>query len=170
MLVSSFISITDAGIFIRRWWFLRKRLSRDWSLGARDGISQTEFLRLLVTVTTIIVIYLPISIMILILNLLVPRQQYSWERVHGLHWGVIIKLPRSTVGWDRWVGPFAAINLFSLMGITRTSKKLFELCIEWTYDHSPSVLQKKLLWMRNVSVKCKQARLAVANDAELGWR
>lgn len=166
MLVLSLASIINTGIFLRRWWLLRKRLRRDWGLGAREGISQVEFLRLLITVSTIIVFYLPISVVLFIVYALVPRVPYSWERVHGPQWGVIIKFPRSTIGLDRWVGPLCAISLFSLIGITRTSRKLFELGIESLYDHFPSSLQKRIFWMRNISAKCKQSRLA-ATDAEL---
>jgi hypothetical protein len=69
--------------------------------------------------------------------------------------------------WESWVGVLTAVNLFSLMGITRTSRNLLELVIEWMYDRMPSVLQKRLLWMRAISAKCKQSRLALATDAEL---
>ena len=130
-------------------------------------MSQTQFLRLLITVTTVIIFYLPISVIILIINLLPPRQPYSWTRVHGYQWGVVTFLERPRVGWDRWIGPMSSINLFSLIGITKASKKIFELVVEWTFDNLPRSLQRKLLWMRNVSAKCKQSRLAGASDAEL---
>jgi hypothetical protein len=163
----SSLYIIDIAIFLRRWWFLRKRLSRDWSHGARNGISQTDFLRLLVVVTTVIIFYLPVSIIAFILNLLLPcPREFSWEKIHD-QWGIILKEPISTVDWGCWIVPVTAISLFSLVGITRTSKHLFELLIEWIYDHSPSILKKRLSWMRNISAKCKQLRLAVATDAEL---
>lgn len=167
MLVLLPLVSSNIGIFLHRWWFLRKRLSRDWGLSARDGISQTDFLRLLITVTTVIIFYLPISIVILIINLLLPRHPYSWDGVHGPQWGVIAKPPRSSVGWASWVGPLSALNFFSLMGITRASRKLFDLGVEWVYDHLPSLLQRRFLWMRNISAKCKQSRLAEATDANL---
>ena len=160
-------SYIDIAIFLRSWWCLRKRLSRKWSFGERDGISQTDFLRLLITSITIIIFYMPVSIISFIHHLSFLMYEYSWKRIHAHQWTVILKTPEPTGMWEHWIIPITAITLFSLIGITRTSKHLFELLIEWIYDHSPSSLKKRLRWMRDVSVKCKQLRLAVATDAEL---
>lgn len=159
----------DLAIFLHRWWYLRKRLSKDWSLGARGGISQTDFFRLLISTTTIVIFYTPLSIIAFIQTLLVPKHEYSWNRIHEHQWTVIMKTPELTVTatWGSWIIPITAISLFSLVGITRTSKHLFELLIEWVYDNSPSPLKQRLPWMRNISAKCKQLRLAIATDAEL---
>lgn len=132
-----------------------------------DGISLTEFLRILITITTIIVLYLPISIFGFARLLSLPRIPYSWERIHGPQWAMISKFQMPTARWEIWIPPLVAINLFCLMGITKTAIQLFEHCIEWIYDQSPLMIQRKASWMAKISAKCKQSRLAAANDLEL---
>jgi hypothetical protein len=69
------------------------------------GISKTGFYRLLITVLFTVAIYLPFSLYTLI-NFLLSRsdpQPFSWERIHGSEWGVIVKIPSPTAPWLSWI-------------------------------------------------------------------
>lgn len=129
------------------------------------GISQVEFLRILVTVSTVIIFYLPLSIIGFTKGLSRPRHPYSWDNIYGPQWSTIVKILEPPGLWGPRIGPLLAIQLFCLMGITKTARQLFELCIEWICDHSHPKL--RLSWMQKTSAKCKQSRLAGASDLEL---
>src|SRR5436309_5782246 len=109
------------------------------------GISQVEFLRIFVTVATVIVIYLPLSLLAFVSGLSLPRHPYSWENIHGSRWRIIVKRPKLPEAWGPLLGPILVVQLFCLIGIMKTARQLFELCIEWICDHSPSNFQRS--WM-----------------------
>lgn len=124
-----------------------------------------EFLRILVTVSTVIVVYLPLSIIGFVKGLLRPRHPYSLEDIYGPQWAIIVKIIEPPGLWGPRIGPILAIQLFCFMGITKTARRLFELCVEWICEHLPSKLQ--MLWMQKISAKSKQSRLAGGSDLEL---
>jgi len=130
------------------------------------GITQVEFLRIFVTVVTIIVIYFPISVYGFVKGISRPRHPYSWEIIYALRWSSIFKYPNEPEeAWGIWLGPVLALQMFCLMGMTKRTRQLFEICIEWICDHSPSKIQ--VSWMQKLSAKCKQSRLAEVGDVEL---
>lgn len=55
---------------------------------------------------------------------------------HGPKWPVILMIPAPKADLGLWVTPLLAISVFSMIRFTKTSKRLFELVIEWIYDHS----------------------------------
>ena len=128
-------------------------------------ITQVEFLRIFITAITVILVYFPLSIYGFIGGISCPRHPYSWEDIYAIRWSIIIKLPAREGVWGHWLGPVMAVQVFCLMGMTKRARQLFEICVEWIYDHSPSEIQ--ISWMRKISAKCKQARLAEVGELEL---
>jgi hypothetical protein len=166
------VNVAHLGIFLRRWWGIRGRLRRNWNINMSDGVSQVDFLRILFTTATVIIFYLPIAIISFALQVFAEtndginwRTPYSWELVHSPRWGIIEMVEQDTVPWINWSGTIAAISLFALMGLTTTTRQIFEHCIEYMYDRSPSILRSS--WMATISAKCKRTRLAAMGDIEL---
>jgi hypothetical protein len=163
MLVSLASSFINLGIFLRHWWVRRKRLNESWALGMRNGISQTEFRRLVVTVLSVILIYFPLSIYIFVLNMqrtLQVTTPFSWSTEHGPLSGLIIKEANSSAALASWTAPVIAITSFFFVGTTRNARQFYERCVEWLYDHSPRILKAKLSGMRKISESSKERRLA----------
>src|SRR5271170_6381604 len=150
--------ILTQGIFLWRWWPIQKRLSRDWGLNMNVGITQMEFLRIFVTVGSVIVIWFPLSIYGFVRGISRPRHPYSWEIIYALRWSIIVKNTDPGGAWGHWLGPVLALQMFCLMGMTKKAKQLFERCIEWVCDHSHAKVQ--ISWMQKLSAKAKQSRLA----------
>jgi hypothetical protein len=160
---SIFPSFADLGIFLRHWWVRRKRLNESWSLGMRNGISQTEFNRLVVTVLSVIFLYLPLSIYFLVEYIKLVRQAsapFTWSADHGPESGLIIKEPQPTAQLVAWVAPVTSLTSFFFIGFTRNARQFYERCIEWAYDHSPAKLQGRLSGMRKISEASKERRVA----------
>lgn len=152
------INLTQ-GIFLWHWWPIRKRLSRDWSLNTNVRITQVEFLRIFVTVSSVLFVWFPLSVYGFVKGMSRPRHSYSWEIIYALRWSVIVKHTDPPRGaWGHWLGPVLALQLFCLMGMTKNARQLFERCIEWVCDHSHAKVQTS--WMQKLSAKSKQARLA----------
>jgi len=126
----------------------------------RNGISQTEFRRLIFTVLTVIAFYFPFSIYVFVLFLEIPMFPFSWDRIHGPLWGVIVKVAGTSAMPTAWIGPALAFTSFLFIGTTRNARSFYERCVEWLYDHAPSKLQSKLTGMRKVSQTCKERRSA----------
>src|SRR5579859_3367166 len=146
------------GLFIRNYFIRRKRLNQNWALGMKNGISKTEFNRLLVTVLSVLVLYLPLSIYILIQYVKLPRLPFDWEDIHGPLWGVIVMLPADRVPWTSWIGPALALTSFFFIGFTRNARRFYESCIEWVYDRLPAKFQSHVKWMGRISANCKELR------------
>ena len=163
MLVSLASSFINLGIFLRHWWVRRKRLNESWALGMRNGISQTEFRRLVVTVLSVILIYFPLSIYLFVSNMqqtLLVTTPFSWAADHGPMSGLIIKVSLSSAGVESWAAPVVAITSFFFVGTTRNARQFYERCVEWLYDHSPRRLKAKLSVMQKIAESSKERRLA----------
>lgn len=145
-------------VFLKNW-YLRRRQNQDWSRGV-GGISRTDFLRLVLTVLSVVLFYLPLSLYVLSVEVNVHFYPFVWSNVHGPLWKFIVKAPSPTgrAAWPSWIGILLAITLFFFVGFTRNAKQSYEHCIEWIYDHSPSKLQAKAGGMRKLSDKCKDRR------------
>jgi hypothetical protein len=161
--LSSSSHLLTLGIFLRHWWIRRKRLNESWALGMRNGISQTEFRRLVVTVMCVIFLYFPLSLYFLVVNVrivLQAQQPFIWSVDHGPQSGLIIKLPHETADLISWVAPVLAITSFFFIGTTRNARQFYQRCVESVYDHLPSKLQSKLSAMQKISEASKERRLA----------
>jgi hypothetical protein len=129
----------------------------------RNGISQTEFNRLVVTVLSVIFLYLPLSIYFLVEYIKLVRQAsapFTWSADHGPESGLIIKEPQPTAQLVAWVAPVTSLTSFFFIGFTRNARQFYERCIEWAYDHSPAKLQGRLSGMRKISEASKERRVA----------
>jgi Pheromone A receptor len=144
-------------VFLRNWWIRRRTLNSTWQ---RGGISRLDFIRLVATVLSVIFLYLPLSLYVLAVNLSIPLHPFSWSRIHGPSWGIILIVPSPTgkAEWEAWIGPVLAITSFFFVGFTRPAKHFYQRCIEWFYDHLPSSLQARFPALRRISEKCKEQR------------
>jgi hypothetical protein len=125
-----------------------------------SGISKSEFRRLLATVMCVIFVYLPLSLVGLVNYIRGPKIPYSFHRVHGPLWKLIIFDPAPKATWPTWIGVLLAITSFALIGLTRNARVFYGHFLEWTYDHLPQRFQSKVSWMRSVSEACKARRQA----------
>lgn len=155
-----FLIIVNVVIFIRNWWIRRKRLNAEWALGNRNGISKTEFRRLQFTVLSVLCFYFPFSFFVFASTLKLHRIPYSWKRIHGPMWWIIIKFAMPNANLGMWIGPCLAVTSFIFIGTTRNARNFYERCVEWTYDHSPQKLRARLSGMRKISETCKERRKA----------
>jgi len=124
-------------VFLRHWWVHRKRLNDEWKRGTRQGISKSEFRRLQLTVLSVIFFYFPFSIYAFVEALKLHRIPFSWDRIHGPMWWVIVSipLPRATIGM--WLGPILAFTCFFFIGATRNARLFYLKCVVWICDHTP---------------------------------
>jgi Pheromone A receptor len=147
-------------IFLRHWLVRRKRLNDEWALGMRNGISKVEFRRLQITVLSVICVYFPFSFYVFAETLKVQMIPYSWDRIRGPLWPIILlsPMPKATLGM--WIGPALALSSFLFVGTTRNARKFYEGCVEWIYNHLPKKLRAKLPFMRKISDACRESRKA----------
>lgn len=153
------------GIFLRNWYIRRKQLNRNWALGVRNGVTKAEFRRLGFTVMTVIFVYFPLSIVVLVTYLREHLTAFDWDAYHGKFWWTIIKEGQPRASWPLWVGPILAFTSFLFIGTTRNARQFYEGCVEWLYDHSPKTLQKVMPGMAKISERCKQSRTTRMNTA-----
>ena len=148
---------TNVVIFLRNWYIRHKRHNQDWSVGVR-GISRVDFFRLVFTVLSVILFYLPLSLYVFKMDVDVKFHPYSWSNVHGPLWKYIVMEANERAPWSSWIGILLAMTLFFFVGFTRNAKVSYERGIEWIYDHLPANLQGKSSGMRKISEKCKERR------------
>jgi len=160
MLVFSYFSGTDLVRFLWNWLIRRERLNESYALGMRTGISRWEFRRLIFTVISIIVVYLPLSIYGLWVIVSVPLRPFVWELVHGPLWKDIVFVEREKAPWGTWIGIILAFESFLMIGMTRNAVRFYQHCVEWTYDHAPKRVQELLPFMHSISEACKKKRQA----------
>ena len=145
-------------MFLRHCWVRRKRLNEMWEIGRANGISKSEFLRLIVTVLCVIFVYSPLALLALVEFIEVPKIPFSISRIHGPLWPIIVFDLRPKALWSSWIGVVLAFACFILVGFTREARKFYKRCIEWIYDRSPHALQTRLGFMQRVSEHCKEGR------------
>jgi hypothetical protein len=150
------------GRFLYHWWVRRRRLNEKWSSGLRNGISQSEFRRLHITVLSVLFIYLPLSLIGLANFVDAPLSPFNWQLTHGPLWWIIVFEDRPKAIWSSWIGIALAITSFALIGFTRNAKRFYERSIERLYDSLPAKMQAKLAWMKKISETCKERRAAVS--------
>jgi hypothetical protein len=138
-------------VFLRNWWIRRKNLNT-------SSISRLDFIRLVATVLSVLFLYLPLSLYVLAVNLSIPLEPFSWNRVHGPLWGIILKTPSPTgkADWESWIGPVLAITSFFFVGFTRPAKHFYHRCIEILYNHIPRHFQ--IAALRKISERSKERR------------
>ena len=126
-------------------------------MGVR-GISCVDFLRLIVTVLSVVFLYVPLSLYLFKVEVSVQFHRFSWSNIHGPLWKYIVKVGSVTgkAPWQSWTGIALAITLFIFAGFTRNAKESYEHFIEWIYDHLPSKLRGKIGGMRKISENCKK--------------
>ena len=173
MPVFSYFPSSDLVRFLWNWWIRRKRLNENYALGMHTGISLWEFRRLIFTVTTIIILYLPLSIYGLFVIVRVPLRPFVWELVRGPLWKIIVFEERDKAPWNTWIGVILAFQSFVLIAMMRNAIRFYQRCAVWTHDQAPKSVQKLLPFMQRISEDCKkktQAELTLANSVPTGGR
>jgi hypothetical protein len=113
---------------------------------------------------TVIFVYFPLSIVVLVDYLRLHLVPFSWEAIHGPFWKEIVKEQQPRASWPLWVGPVLAFTSFMFIGTTRNARQFYEHCMELIYDYSPKKLQAALPGLKKISEKCKQGRVATTNQ------
>jgi Pheromone A receptor len=151
--------LTGVG-FLRYWRVRRKLLNANWSAGLQSGLCRLEFNRLVGTVISILLFYLPFSLYALGTTIAVGFLPWSWSRVHGPMSNIIVMVPNdgNSVIWYAWIGPLLAITAFLFLGLTRPAKHFSERCVEVVYDGFPASLQKKFPGLKRISETVKKRR------------
>lgn len=136
----------------------------------RTGISPADFFRLIFTVMTLVLLYLPLSLFRFVSYLKADTiSSYSFSAIHGPYWGLIVKISVPKADWTLWISYFGlALSSFFLFGIPRNAKPYLERSVEIVYDRTPLKLQPKLSYMGKIADKCKAQRkeqsLAMRDD------
>ena len=79
---------------------------------------------------TLLVVFLPLQLYILYLNLSYPRHPYSWTDVHGPSWSQIILVPTGgQVAFDRWIRVTSGFIIFLFFGIGRDALDMYCQCL-----------------------------------------
>ena len=112
-----------------------------WSLGITNGISKPDFYRLLFMAIYVVFLYFPLSVFIFVLQLRFPLMRYSWERIHGPQWPIIVKEESPTGFWGLWIAPLTAVTLFSVLGTTKNAIELYKNCVTRIRDCIFSIFQ-----------------------------
>jgi hypothetical protein len=134
MLVCFVLFVIDIGIFLRHLWVVRRQLDDSWSLGMINGISQTDFRRLLLVAMFMIFMYFPITVCGAIYNSRGALNPYSWEISHAAQWRLYIPKESSVpppLFWFSWAGPVTALSIFSVLGTTKNAIQYYKNCIDW---------------------------------------
>jgi hypothetical protein len=134
------MSLINEGLFLRRWWNLGRQ-SHMGTLGSTTEISQTDFRRLFLAAIYVVFLYFPLSIIVFIQQLRLPRERYSWERIHGPQWAIIGREESPIAIWNVWIAPVSAVTLFSVLGTTRSAIESYKACISWISDIGHKVLR-----------------------------
>jgi hypothetical protein len=66
---------------------------------------------------------------------------YSWKRVHGPLWKIIIKVEQPHPHWYDWIGVALAITSFFYIGFTSNAREFYKRCADWAYSRSPAKLR-----------------------------
>ena len=126
----------------------------------RTGISPADFFRLIFTVMTLVLLYLPLSLIRFVSYLKADTiSSYSFSSIHGPFWGLIVMISVPKADWTLWISYFGmAFASFLLFGIPRKTKPYLQRSVEFLYDRAPTKLQPKLSLMRKIADNCKQRR------------
>jgi len=126
----------------------------------RTGISPADFFRLIFTVLTLVLLYLPLSLLRFVSYLQAGTfSSYSFSDIHGPFWGLIVKISVPKADWSLWMSYFGlAVASFLLFGIPRTAKPYLERSVEFVYDHAPKKHQPKLSLMSKIAEQSKERR------------
>ena len=118
----------------------RKRLIQNGSVGSH-GLPKSDFWRLVITVLSILLFYIPRSFVVLGMMLSESHKPFSWVANHGPNWSHIVIVVQDKVYWESWSGFTVAVSLFILSGITRETKVCFRRCMKWIGKDIPGKLQ-----------------------------
>lgn len=147
-------------MFVWHWHQRRQRHNNDWAAGMRTGISPADFFRLIFTVMTLVLLYLPLSLFRFVSYLKADTiSSYSFSSIHGPFWGLIVMISVPKADWTLWMSYFGlAFATFLLFGIPRNAKPYLERSVEFVYDRTPKKLQPKLPLMGKIADKAKERR------------
>ena len=90
--------------------------------------TRSRFYRLYAYTIICILVLLPVNFYILYMNLKVPRQPYSWVRVHDpKEWAVIFRLPYiGEANFDRWIDVGAGFLMFGFFGMGSEAVRMYK--------------------------------------------
>lgn len=113
---------------LHRWRLHRKHLNQNWSLEKPNGPSKLLFQRLVITVIFEVIIFLSYSFYVLI-NFLITRTdiEFSWDRVHGSDWDIILKVPQQYASWPSWIGIISATFPILFIPLTPRIRLFFQI-------------------------------------------
>lgn len=92
-----------------------------------SSMTKSLFIRLFTLSTSLILIYLPLTIFTFQQNVSFPRHPYSWKLVHPSNWSDLIEMVAGQVdgGFDRWVQIGTALLVFPFFGLGQDAKALY---------------------------------------------
>jgi pheromone a factor receptor len=92
-----------------------------------SSMTKSRFIRLFALSTSLILIYLPLSIFTFRKSASFPRQAYSWKRVHSVGWSTIIILQPGQIdgAFDSWIQIGTAFLVFPFFGLGQDAKALY---------------------------------------------
>jgi pheromone a factor receptor len=92
-----------------------------------SSMTKSRFIRLLALSTSLMLIYLPLSIFTFRQNVSFRRHPYSWEHVHPAHWSSLINMGAGQIDgdFDRWIQIGTAFLVFCFFGLCQDAKCLY---------------------------------------------
>ena len=104
----------------------RRQFSSILSMSSSQ-FSKSRFIRLFALATTLVLIFLPLVIYILVLNLPMAHGSLRWKSIHSPGWSKsIIMVPtQGNVRFDRWVEIAAGFTVFIFFGFGRDAMLMY---------------------------------------------
>jgi pheromone a factor receptor len=92
-----------------------------------SSMNKSRFIRLFTLSTSLMLVYLPLSVFTFQQNTSFPRHAYSWKRVHPPHWADLIEIGAGQISWDcdRWIQIGTACLVFPFLCLGQEAKALY---------------------------------------------
>ncbi|KZF19154.1 fungal pheromone STE3G-protein-coupled receptor, partial [Xylona heveae TC161] len=91
-----------------------------------SNTNKSQFYRLFIISTVLILVFLPIQLYVFYVNVNVPLNGFSFSRIHGASWSQILMIPTGgVVRFDRWVYVAAGLLVFFFFGLGRDAVAMY---------------------------------------------
>lgn len=92
-----------------------------------SSMTKSRFVKLFALLTSLLLIYLPLSVFTFRQNTSFKLQPYSWERVHPSNWSMIVVMVAAQIDgdFDHWIQIGTAFLVFPFFGLGKDAKALY---------------------------------------------
>lgn len=96
-------------------------------LSNTPAAAKSRFRRLFALAITLLVLYLPLTVIAFADNMSIPLHTYSWSYIHPHDWAerIILYTPVDKLSFDRWAQIITAYILFGFFGLGRDAMQMY---------------------------------------------